>query len=196
MIKVVYKGVIRSTDSVTTAREKIKILNRMPNSKCVKCGKLGRMEFYEHSGGTYKIPRTYARVVHEHGIFHYIGTIDNNIEFNPDKDYSQARYLQAGKKPVSLKHYRELIDDIVVASKILDEPGMRSIRPQLLHRLFWMLPVRTHESKDWQLEQYKKVVDNIVQVVKEMPDKKYSTIGKNIQPEFARVLQHWRLWKT
>lgn len=99
------------------------------------------------------------------------------------------------KKPTTIEAYEALIEDIVRVSKMLDQPRYKSVRSSILHRLLFMLPVNTHKSKELQLQRYEQVVDNIIEVVHGLDDKKYAYSGRTIKPEFVKVLKNWGVWK-
>ncbi len=68
----------------------------------------------------------------------------------------------------------------------------KSTKHQVLHRLFWMLPIDKHKSLVWQFRRYEQLVDNIVDPVNhDLNSKNYAYCGRTLKPKLAQLLNFY-----
>lgn len=171
------------------------VISKTPNAECIKCDRTGTLEIIKIAENTHKEPKMYGRIIHgKNDICHlgeYWGSYEDVLRRYSEPDQKRMK----DKKPTTVEAYEALIEDIIRVSKILDQPRYKSVRSAILHRLFFMLPVNSHKSKEWQLQQYAQIIDNIVKVVRSLDDKKYAYSGRSLKPEFVKVLKNGGVWK-
>lgn len=172
---------------------KWELVSKYAIEKC-KCGKPGSIEMRRMSGPTHKTSQIYSRVIHTGGTICYLGKPRTISEVK--QIMTKEERLMQPLIPKTLDEYEAFVKAVKrLAKETLDDPGRKSIRNQVLHRLFWRLPVNSHRSQEWQLQRYKLIVNDIVKEVSELDDKRYSTVGKSIKPQFVKLLKDYGFWK-
>jgi hypothetical protein len=203
----------KQQDDLTSAGNKrrhrnhsTEIISRIPNITCPKCGKVGTLQNIRYVENGVVRDQIYGRFYHGHDrsidpnpITCWIGPHSSSIQgaiSRFTKKDEEMQKITANRTLETVEGCKVFIDEIVKVSKILDEPQYKSIRSQILHRLFLKLPVNRKHAKKKQVGIYNHtIIPNIVAVVKDLDDKKYAYSGRAIKPEFVKVLQRWGVWK-
>lgn len=176
-------------------KQKTRILDTIANFRCGKCGRIGRYEAFETSGGENLKPHTYGRVMHPgYGGAEpcHLGVLRRGVTLE-----SLFRIPRStAQKPKTMEDYKQLIDELLDASHILDEPKYADIKSEVLNNLCWRLPVHKKNRKEWQFRRYREVLSNMLVVIRELGTEKSYTRhgGKRVQKEFINVLKEWDIW--